>query len=236
VLVRNSLWTVATLAFFVLYPGIRERSQYEMGWFRMGFEVLPVGMVGFFFATILAIHFSTISSHLNLGALYASRDFYHHYIKPEAPEKELVLVGRVSSLIVLLCSFLLGLMMEEITSWLIFALWIMVAGMWLPNVLQAVWWRFNAKGYLSAWIANLGFSWLVVWILPAYGVIPQLPDYLQFWTLMALGCLVFFPVTLLTKPENMEQLVKYYVMTRPVGWWGPVRREAERRGLLATEA
>ena len=33
--------------------------------------------------------------------------------------------------------------------------------------------------------------------------------------------------------EDMERLVKYYVMSRPLGWWGPVRREAERRGLLA---
>jgi len=30
----------------------------------------------------------------------------------------------------------------------------------------------------------------------------------------------------------MDHLVKYYVMARPIGWWGPVRREAERRGLL----
>jgi SSS family solute:Na+ symporter len=189
-------------------------------------------MIGFFFATIMAIHFSTISTHLNLGALYASRDFYRHYINPEATERKLVLVGRVSSVVVLLSSFLLGLMMEDITRWLIFALWIMVAGIWLPNVLQVVWWRFNAWGYLSAWIANLGFSWLVVWILPAYGVIRPLPDYMQFWALLGLGILVFLPVTLLTRPENMNHLVQYYVMTRPIGWWEPVRREAVARGLL----
>jgi len=232
VLVRNSLWTVAGLAFFVLYPGLQDAKQYEMGWFRLGFEFFPMGMAGFFFATILAIHFSTIATHLNLGALYASRDLYKHYINPAASESRLVWIGRVSSCAVLLGSFLLGLMMEEITRWLIFALWIMVAGMWLPNVLQAVWWRFNAWGYLSAWIANLGFSWLVVWILPAYQVIPELPDYLQFWVLLGLGVLVFLPITWLTKPEDMDHLVKYYVMVRPIGWWGPVQREAERRGLL----
>ncbi len=72
----------------------------------------------------------------------------------------------------------------------------------------------------------------MVWILPAYGVIPELPDYLQFWSLLGLGILVFLPVTLLTKAENMDHLVKFYVMARPIGWWGPVRREAARRGLL----
>jgi hypothetical protein len=46
---------------------------------------------------------------------------------------------------------------------------------------------------------------------------------------------VYIPVTLLTPPENMDHLVKYYVMARPIGWWGPVRREAERRGLLPSK-
>jgi len=233
VLLRNSLWVVSSLAFYVLYPKIEDPKAFELGWFRLGFEIFPAGMIGFFFATILAIHLSTISTHLNLGALYATRDLYHHYIHPQATERRLVWVGRVSTFGILLGSILFGLIMEEITRWLIFALWIMVAGVWLPNVLQVVWWRMNAWGYLSAWVANLGCSWLVVWILPAYGVIPSLPDYLQFWVLMALGAVVFIPVTLLTRPENMDHLVKYYVMSRPIGWWGPVRREAERRGLLA---
>ena len=92
--------------------------------------------------------------------------------------------------------------------------------------------RFNAWGYLASWIANLGVSWLVVWVLPAFGVIPELKDYQQFWILMLLGALVYIPVTFLTKPEKMDHLVKYYVMSRPIGWWKPVRREAERLGLM----
>lgn len=232
VIVRNSIWAVAILGFFVLFPNISEPSQYEMGWFRLGFEYLPVGLVGFFFAAILAIHLSTVSSVLNLGAMYVTRDIYHHYINPEASEKKLVWVGRVSTLLILVGSFFFGLMMKEITKWLIFALWIMAAGIWLPNILQVIWWRFNAWGYLSSWIANLGLSWLVVWILPAYGVIPKLPDYLQFWSLMGLTALIYIPVTFLTKAEDMNHLVRYYVMCRPLGFWKPIKREAERRGLL----
>ncbi len=232
VLMRNSIWGVAILGFFVLFPNMENTADYEMAWFRLGFDFLPAGMIGFFFAAILAIHLSTISSHLNLGALYATRDLYQHYVNPKADERRLVWVGRWSTLALLLGSFVYGLMMEEITSWLIFALWIMAAGIWLPNILQVVWWRFNSWGYLSSWIANLGFSWLVVWILPELGVIPPLPEYQQFWSLMVLGSLVYIPVTFLTKPESMEHLVKYYVMARPIGWWGPVRREAIRQGLI----
>jgi hypothetical protein len=233
-LMRNAFWAASILAFFVLLPGITDGAEYELGWFRLGFELLPAGLVGVFFGAILAIHLSTISSHLNLGALYFTRDLFQRYIRPEASQRTLVWVGRGATFVLLIGSFFYGLMMEQITQWLIFALWLMMAGIWLPNILQVVWWRFNAWGYLSAWIANLGVSWLVVWVLPAYGVIPQLQDHEQFWTLMALGAVVFLPATLLTPAEPLDRLVRYYVMTRPLGWWGPVHREAVRRGLIET--
>jgi Na+/proline symporter len=231
-LIRNGFWAAGILAFFSLLPNITDAADYELGWFRLGFELLPVGLVGVFFGAILAIHLSTISSHLNLGALYFTRDLYQRYLNPDATEKQLVWVGRASTFVLLVGSFFYGLMMEEITRWLIFALWLMMAGVWLPNILQVVWWRFNAWGYLAGWMANLGVSWLVVWILPAFGLISKLPDHLQFWLLMALGAVVFVPVTLRTRPEPMDRLVRYYVMTRPIGWWGPVHREAVRRGLI----
>lgn len=237
VLARNALWAVAILAFYVMHPGMQDVGQYEMGWFRLGFDLLPTGMLGFFFAAILAIHFSTISTHLNLGAVYATRDLYHHYVNPTASQRRLVLAGRVSTLILLLGTFFFASIMQEITKWLIFALWIMLAGIWLPSILQVVWWRFNSWGYLSAWMVNLVLSWLVVWVLPAFGVIrSNLKDYEQFWILMIAGMLIYVPVTLLTKPENMEHLARYYAMCRPIGWWGPVRREAERLGLLKGDA
>jgi len=233
VLIRNSIWAAAILGFFVLNPHLGQSGDYEMAWYRVGFEYLPVGMVGFLFAGIIAIHLSTVSTHLNLGAMYITRDFYHHYINPEASEQKLVSVGRVSTIIILIGSFIFGLIIgEEITAWLIFALWIMAAGVWLPNILQVIWWRFNSWGFLSAWIANLGLSWLVVWILPSFGVIPELPDYLQFWALFVLNGMIYLPVTFLTKPENMDHLVSYYVMSRPIGFWGPVRAEAIKQGLI----
>jgi Na+/proline symporter len=232
VLGRNALWAAAILGFFVLYPNLAVVKDYEMGWFRLGFENLPLGMIGFFFAAIVAIHISTISTHLNLGAVYITRDLYHHYINPKAKQERLIWVGRIATIILLLGSFVFGSIMENITEWLIFALWIMAAGVWLPNILQVLWWRFNGWGYLTAWISNLVLSWLVVWVLPAFGVLPKLKDYEQFWLLMILGLLIYIPVTLLTKPENKDRLVKFYVMSRPLGWWGPVRREARDRGLL----
>jgi len=232
VMIRNSFWAVAILGFFVLFPQIAAPHEYEMGWFRIGFEYMPMGMMGIFFAAIIAIHLSTISTHLNLGALYATRDLYHHYLNPQASEERLVWVGRVNTFLLLIGSFVLGLTMKNITEWLIFALWLQAAGIWVPSILQVVWWRFNSWGYLSSWIANLVMSWLVVFVLPAFKLIPELPDYQQFWMLAILVAVVYFPITLLTKPDNLDNLVRYYVQARPWGWWGPVRAEAIRRGLI----
>lgn len=234
IIIRNSIWAIAVLAFFVIHPGITRESEYQLAWFRMGFEYLPAGLVGFFFAGILAINFSTISGILNLGSMYATRDLYHHYINPSATEKQVIQVGRLMTVVVMLGSFFFGLMIgENVTKWLFFALWLMIAGTWLPNILQVIWWRFNGWAYLSAWVANLGTCWLVVWVLPAFGLLPELKDFEQFWLLMALVACVYIPVTFLTRPDDMDRLVKVYVQTRPIGFWGPVRREAERRGLLA---
>src|SRR4030095_12201677 len=232
ILVTNSLWAVPALAFFVLFPNIPDTSEYEMAWYRIGFDYLPPGMIGFFFAAIVAIHLSTIASSLNLGALYLTRDLYHRYVRPEASQSRLVWVGRLSTLVLLLGSFVYGSMMQEITRWLIFAIWIMAAGVWLPNILQVIWWRFNSRGYLAPWIATLGLSWLIVWVLPAFGILPVLPDYVQFWLLLVLGLAIYIPVTLLTAPDELHHLVRYYVQSRPIGFWGPVRKEAERLGLL----
>ncbi len=235
VMIRNSFWAVAILGFFVMFPGITDVRVYEMGWFRIGFEYLPVGMLGMFFAGIIAIHLSTISSHLNLGALYATRDLYHHYINPQATEERLVWMGRVNTFLILLGSFVLGLTMQNITKWLIFALWLQAAGIWVPSILQVIWWRFNSWGYLSSWIANLIMSWLVVFVLPAFKLIPELPDYMQFIVLAVLVAVIYVPVTLLTKPDDRDHLVRYYAQARPFGFWGPIRAEALKRGLIKAD-
>ena len=72
----------------------------------------------------------------------------------------------------------------------------------------------------------------MVLVLPGLGVLPKLPDYQQFWLLALMVGVVYLPVTFLTKPDDMEHLVRYYVMARPLGFWGPVRREAIKRGLI----
>jgi Na+/proline symporter len=247
VIVRNALWGVAILAFFVLFPNLLAPNPVnpppieqaaEMAWYRIGIDILPKyapGLLGFFIAAIVAIHFSTVSAHLNLGSSYLTRDLYHHYINPEARERQLVWAGRISTIILLIGSYFYGWMIKDnLTQWLVFTMWIMMAGVWVPMILQVVWWRFNSKAWLASWIANMGLAWLIAWILPGAGIIPAFPEHVQFWILIGLSALIYMPVTLLTKPEPMEHLVKCYVMARPYGFWKPVQKEAEKLGLIKT--
>ena len=41
-------------SFFSMLPHIADQADYELGWFRLGFELLPAGLVGVFFGAILA--------------------------------------------------------------------------------------------------------------------------------------------------------------------------------------
>jgi len=236
IIVRNGLWAAAILGFFAMFPHITNQWDYEIAWFRLGFDYLPMGMVGFFFAGILAIHLSTLATHMNLGAMYATRDLYNHYYKPNATDKQLVSIGRLSTALIVLLSCVMGWVIlsgSGITDWLLFALFEMTAGVWLAGILQVVWWRFNAKAYLVSWIANIGVGWLVVWILPGLGVMPKLSQWANMWTIVAITAVIYIPVALLTKPDDMQHLARFYAMTRPIGFWGPVRKEAERMGLLS---
>ena len=46
--------------------------------------------------------------------------------------------------------------------------------------------------------------------------------------------MIYLPVTFMSKPEDIDHLVAYYAMSRPIGFWGPVRKEAERQGLVSS--
>src|SRR5690606_36430986 len=79
--------------------------------------LLPAGALGLVVASLAAAYMSTISTHLNWGASYVVNDFWKRFVEPDASERRLVAVGRVSTL---------GLMVLSA-----------VIALWLDNALQA---------------------------------------------------------------------------------------------------
>ncbi|HCR55039.1 MAG TPA: Na+:solute symporter, partial [Cytophagales bacterium] len=67
---------------------------------------LPAGLMGMLIASLVAAYMSTISTHLNWGSSYVVHDFYKRFLKPEASEKELVAVGRISTVVLAIFSAL----------------------------------------------------------------------------------------------------------------------------------
>ena len=102
------------------------------------------------------------------------------------------------------------------------------------NLLEPFFWLLSAALEIYFWmlIINVVMSWLVVWVLPGLGLLPELPNWANFWLLALLVSLVYIPVTFWSKPDDLNHLVRYYVMARPLGFWGPVRKEAIRRGMI----
>jgi SSS family solute:Na+ symporter len=49
---------------------------------------------------------------------------------------------------------------------------------------------------------------------------------------VGIGLVTTIVMAVLTKPADMEVLVKFYAKVRPFGFWGPVRRECVKRGLV----
>jgi hypothetical protein len=96
----------------------------------------------------------------------------------------------------------------------------------VPATLRWHYWKMNARAFVWSMGVSAGLITLRLVLLGK----------LHASTSLALDmglCLVTTLVaTAVTKPTDMDVLVKFYARIRPFGFWGPVRREAVRRGLV----
>ena len=76
-------------------------------------SLLPTGLLGLVLASLIAAFMSTISSHLNWGASYISIDFYKRFIKKNASEKEVVRVGKLSTVLLMILAGFVSLQLSD---------------------------------------------------------------------------------------------------------------------------
>ena len=116
--------------------------------------LLPTGLLGLVSASLIAAFMSTMSTQLNLGASYLVNDLHHRFIKPNASEKELVMMGRVFTVISIILGAGLGLVLTSAGQ--AFNLLLMIgAGTGLIYILRWFWWRINAYTEIVAMISSL---------------------------------------------------------------------------------
>ena len=185
---------------------------------------LPHGWLGLVLASLVAAYMSTISTHLNWGSSYVVNDFYKRFIKPEAKDKELVLVGRVSTVLMMVIAAVFAL---QLTSALqAFEILLQIgAGTGLLFILRWFWWRINAVSEVVGMVVSF-----VVAVVLALG-----PWELQVWQQLLIGVAItttcWVTATLLTRPTDAKTLRRFCKMINPSGpGWKEIYKTAEAEG------
>jgi SSS family solute:Na+ symporter len=208
-------WIVVGLVALVEYPGLEDP---EAGYVLVMLDVLPNGLRGLLLAALLAAFMSTIDTQLNWGASYLTHDVYERFFDPEASEKRLVLVARLSVVVLAAIGAAATLGMDSVAdAWKLLAT--ITAGSGLILLLRWLWWRINAWSEISVMAASLIGANAV-----EFGTDIAFPFSLV--TVVAFALPVSLVVTFLTPPESPQTLHSFYDRVQPAGAWGPVAEAA----------
>lgn len=245
-------WILVALASLVVFPDIASIQEafpnIEEG--KLGHDLaysamltkLPSGLLGLVLASLGAAYMSTVSTQLNWGASYIVNDFYKQQVKPNASEKELVSVGRVSTAVLMVLSAVMALSLTNAKQ--LFDILLMFgAGTGLVYILRWFWWRINAWSEISvmfgAMVVSLVFTYsslgdsLFGFVNKSGAIIDGLmPSWARFPGIVLITSIIWVVATFVTKPEKKEVLNDFYKKTRPGGpGWKKVLDDASADGI-----
>ena len=127
-------------------------------------------VTGFLLAAILAAIMSTISSQLLVASSSLTEDFYRLFLRRSAPEKELVLVGRLAVLAVALAAIGLAYSPDNNVLGLVANAWAGFGAAFGPLVILSLTWkRMTRNGALAGMItgAAVVLFWIFAPVLPS---------------------------------------------------------------------
>ncbi len=244
-------WIIVALASLVVFPTVSDLQVAfpHIPADKLGDDLaypamltfLPTGMIGIVLASLIAAVMSTLSTHLNWGSSYVVNDFYLRFLKPEASDKELVAVGRISTVVLMVLSSFLALALSSALS--AFAILLQIgAGTGLIFILRWFWWRINAYTEISAMIISFAVAIFFELINPTLGLvdIPAEQSYLKLVYSVSITTVGWLLVTFLTQPEKDEVLLSFYRKVQPasLGWKKVLDRypaEKQEKGRLGME-
>lgn len=231
-------WILIALASLVVYPdlaSIKEAfpnvSESKLG-NDLGYSAmlltLPKGLLGIVVASLIAAYMSTISTHLNWGSSYVAYDFYQRFINKEANEKQLVNVGRVSTVILMVLAGLFALVLTNALD--AFQILLSIgAGTGSIFILRWFWWRINAYSEITGMAVSFVLALLYKFGPDSITSIPT--EYQLLWS-VGITTASWVIVTLITKPTDYKTLQTFFNSVKPYGkGWNGFRRIAESEGL-----
>jgi sodium/proline symporter len=119
-------------------------------------------ITGFLLAAILAAIMSTISSQLLVTSSSLTEDVYKTFFRRSATDKELILIGRLSVLLVSLIAVVLAYSKNDTILSLVGYAWAGFGASFGPVVLLSLYWkRMNKWGALAGMVA--GAATVIIW-------------------------------------------------------------------------
>jgi len=233
------LWIVIALGSLVMLkdnPIMLDNNgvvDHQRAYMAMGLEFLPIGLKGIFVASILAALMSTTDTIINSGASFVVNDLYKNYLVKSAPQTHYILVSRITTVVLLGLAFVFWYVALQGTSILnnFKVITALLAGSVITQLVQWFWWRVNAWSLISSMIMSAIVTYILKFYLPAnyawFEAHNLMTTHYPIGILIVVlsTCCVWVPVTLLTQPADMERLKDFYQRVRPIGFWGPVRKE-----------
>ncbi|MCR8666482.1 Na+:solute symporter [Aestuariibaculum sp. M13] len=239
-------WILVALASLVVFPDLAsiqeafpsiadDKLGHDLAYSAM-LTKLPSGLLGLVLASLIAAYMSTISTQLNWGSSYIVFDFYKEQINPEASEKRLVAVGRISTIVLMVFSALLALLLQNALQ-LFEVLLVFGAGTGLIFILRWFWWRINAWSEIAAMFAS-GIISIILKLTPAGAFFfaketGVFASYLEYPFVVLITTVIWLAATYMTQPESKAVLQSFYKKIQPGGpGWSHVLSEAEADGVV----
>lgn len=177
---------------------------------------VPVGLMGLLIAGLLAAFMSSFAATVNFAPAYIVNDIYKRYFKPDATDKHYVQMSYLSSVIIVIVGTIFGLFLgslNDLIGWFVSALY---GGYTAANLIKWYWWRFNGYGYFWGMMGGIFAAMTLPYLLPEWSALDAFPVNLL---ISIIGCIAG---SLLTQPDDEEVLKKFYLKTRPWGFWKPI--------------
>ena len=126
---------------------------------RLAAQLLPYGMLGLMVAALFAATMSVLSSGYNVMSAVLTLDVYHRWMRPQAEQKELVLVGRILTaaigIIVLLIALAVSYYHWSIFNTMVAAFGFLLPPTVLPLLAGLLSRRLSSTGALAGFVAGL---------------------------------------------------------------------------------
>ena len=211
--IRPWPWILIALCSLIIFPDLNSISDKfpALSENKLGHDVaysamltfLPTGLIGLVVASLISAYISTISTHLNWGALYLVNDI----LKPVVTsEKKLVRYARFITIFLFVISSLIALSLTNALQLFNFIL-MFGAGTGLIFILRWFWFRINAWSEISAMFFS-GFISIILnmqstssYLFGDFGIFQE---YMRYPIVVFTTTIFWLIITYVTEPEDQK--------------------------------